>query len=563
MLSLDYFILEQIVAELAAEITGAAIAKIHQPAEDCLVLRLWNGRRNLKLLIRVGEGARLHLTEQNFTNPFHPPRFCQLLRARLRRLETIRLPTSDRIVELLFSGIDQDYRLICELIGARSNLYLVDAAGLLVDAFCKPQSVAGRQLLRGAPYRPLPQPPREELADSQLTPPADIVDAGQFETWLLTQVTPMSKIQAVQLKKAVELGGDIGEVFKEFQHAWCKQERHVALVNVSGKKQLVAYLPAGLEALETISGNLNQFLDYSQTSHDEGFVEIDERAGYRQIITGQIARLRKRQRNIATQQVQTESYAERRHLGDLLLANLHRVQKGMEEVAVLDWASDPPGTVIIRLQKELSPQENAEKLFKRYKKEKRGIDHVERRQQETRAEIEWLESLLLALDEISEASEVFEIGQELLAAGLISRPKGVPSRRYRPSETPRLNQTASPNGFRIFWGRNNRSNDYLSARMAAKDDLWFHAHNMPGCHLVLKRDGRKTDFAEEDIEYAAGIAAGYSRGKDAATVEVIVTEARNVSRPKGGRPGLVTLGEYRTLSVKPLRIAADEKASSD
>ena len=563
MLTIDYFLLERIVAELAPRVAGAGIAKIHQPGDDSLVLRLWNGRQNLKLLIQVGQGARLHLTEQNIPNPFHPPRFSQLLRARLKRLESLSIPGHDRVVELNFSGTDQRYRLVCELIGTRSNLYLLDEEGLLLDALHKPQVFGERLLQRGKPYHPLPQSHRLNLADVELTPPRDLPGAADFEQWLLRQVAPMSKAQAAALRKSVESGQAILPAFKDFQRAWLARRASPALVELAGKQQLVSYLPANIAPLESVTGSLSQFLDHRFSPEVEVAAEIGERAAFRQVITRQIGRLKKRQQNITEQQEKTESFAERRHLGELLLANLHLVKKGMTEVEVSDWTSDPPTNVTIRLQPELSPQENAERLFKRYKKEKRGVEHVDRRQQETHDEIDWLEELLLALDEATELDEINEVGQELLDVGLIQPPKKTPVSRNRVSGAPRLNQTLSPNGLRIFWGRNNRSNDHLSARMTDRADLWFHAYNMPGCHLVLKRDGRNADFVDEDIAFAARIAAGYSRGKNDARVEVMVTEGAYVSRPKGARPGLVTVSEYRTLLVAPLRLENVEKAAKE
>ncbi len=311
--------------------------------------------------------------------------------------------------------------------------------------------------------------------------------------------------------------------------------------------------------LAAVEDDLSQFMDQCFSPQKTETGEVGERSRLRQVMTRQLVRLNMRLKNISTQQIKTSSHSDRRQQGELLLANLHLVKRGMSEVEVTDWTCDPPQQTIISLQKDLSPQENAERLFKRYKKEKRGVEHVARRLRETAEEIQWLESLQLALDEAVETSDLVEISQELLAAGLTSVVKGEPANRHKTKSTPALHECRSPSGLRIFWGRNNRSNDYLSARMTDRDDLWFHAHNMPGCHLVLKRDGLKGDFSPEDIDFAARIAAGYSRGKNAARVEVIVSEGQHISRPKGARPGLVTLGKYRTLLVEPLRILDNEK----
>ena len=558
MLHLDYFFLERLVTELKPKISGASLSKVHQPADECLILRLWNGRQNLKLLIQIGSGARLHLTQQEFPNPFQPPRFCQLLRARLKRLLSISLPVTDRVVEIRFAGEDQSYRLMCELTGVRSNLYLLDDAGLLIDALHKPQDTDERQLRRGQPYRFPPRKERQSLATPGLTPPTDCVTAEDFEIWL-RQLSPMSKYQSRCLKKALEQKNSATAIFNNFVTSWQQKSGTAALVDFAGRQQLVAYLPIGVEAIKSTDNELSEFVDECFSPNQQPTGEIGARAHFRQLINSSRKRLQKRQENIARQQQHGESFAQRRQLGELLLANLHRVKKGVQQLEVTDWTCTPPAQVIIPLEPELSPQQNAAQLFKRYKKEKRGVEHIELRQQETATELAWLDTLLLALDEATSSVDLNEIGQELRAAGLLKTTKNEPQNRNKPAAQPVVRKALTPNGLRLFWGRNNRSNDYLSATLTENDDLWFHAQNMPGCHLVLKRDGRKGEFAEEDILFAAEIAAGYSRGRQAAKVEVMVTQGRNVSRPRGARPGLVTVSEYRTLIVAPRRLDDEEK----
>lgn len=557
-MNLDYFFLERLVTEMAPQITGARLTRVFQPADECVILRLWNGRQTLKLLIQVGQGARLHLTCQEFPNPFQPPRFCQLLRARLKRLVSISLPVIDRVVEIRFAGEDQNYRLMCELTGIRRNLYLLDDAGLLVDALHKPQDTVERQLRRGKVYVFPPRSERQFLATPGLAPPLACVTPEDFENWL-GQVSPMSKYQRKCLMKSLEQKYSIAMIFNNFITRWQQKTGTAALVDFDGRQQLVAYLSAGVEALKSTDSNLNLFVDNCFSSAEKATGEIGERAHFRQLINVYRARLIKRQQNIARQQMQGESFSRRRQFGELLLANLHLVKKGECQIEVTDWTCSPPSQVLIPLQPDLSPQQNAEQLFKRYKKEKRGVDHIERRQQETATELAWLDDLLLALDEASSSADLNEIGQELRTAGLLKSKKNEPKNRYKPPLQPVVRQTLTPGGLRLFWGRNNRSNDYLSASLTEGDDLWFHAQNMPGCHLVLKRDGRKGDFAEKDILFAAEVAAGYSRGRQAAKVEVMIAQGRHISRPKGARPGLVTVSEYRTLIVAPRRLDAEEK----
>lgn len=116
-----------------------------------------------------------------------------------------------------------------------------------------------------------------------------------------------------------------------------------------------------------------------------------------------------------------------------------------------------------------------------------------------------------------------------------------------------MRSSVTPGGFKLHWGKNNRSNDHVSRQLTGPDDLWFHAHNMPGCHLVLKRGERGGVVPEVDVLHAAAVAAAHSRGKDAGKVEVMVAEGRWVKKPKGARPGLVTVEHYRTVMVRPFK----------
>jgi len=471
---MDKELLHAILPELHAALAGARISKIHQPSADTLIFRLWTGRENLRLLVSTGRFSRIHLTEKDYPNPFTPPRFCQLLRARIRRFVAISQVADDRVVRIDASGPDGEVTLYAELFGASGNLLLVDTGGTIIDALDRRRGRDGeRSLLPGEPYR---------------LPPAS--PAG---------------------------GPD-------------RQEA----------------LPAG-------EGDLSSRLDeyYYPLQFQSG--QLGDRGELKNLLQKEQKRLKRRLANIEREGEDKESFDDRRRLGDLLLANLHLVRRGMEAVRVTDYTADPPVEVEIPLDPRLSPQENAEALFRRYKKEKRGVDHVTRRRQETEEELAWLEQVRLALDEAETPEDLREVAEELRQAGLYRPVKVEPATRRKLSATPALRQATSPGGFTILWGRNNRANDYLTTRVAAAHDYWFHAHGVPGCHLVLKRDSEAVAVPDADLDYAAGIAAGYCRARTDRMVEVIVCLARDVYKVKGAHPGQVGLRRFETRAVAPLR----------
>lgn len=549
---MDLITIEAVVCELRDKVRGAAVNKIHQPGPHDIVLRLWNGRENLRLLLSASPRAsRLHLTAANLPNPAVPPRFCQLLRSRLSRLLEIERLPGERIVRLLFAGAEGSHcTLVAELLGAHANLILLDGTGRIVDALHRGEG-EGRAVLPGRRYAPPEAPPRFDLEVGLPEIPAD----GDLRAWLLETVTPMTQLVAADLAAAVAQGVGPRQALERFRGRWLERGFRPCLGLWQGRAVLAALAPEylSLENPQSFAG-ASEAADtfYAESAEEELF--SGGRGELERVVRKSLQRLEKRLRNIEAERDRSRDHERQRQLGDLLLANLHHVKRGMAEVALDDWYADPPASVTIPLDPALSPQENAERYFRRHRKGKRGLEHTERRQAETRAEIEWLEGVALALEEAEDSTEVQEVRQELESAKLLQARPAPPGRSRPTAPETAVRQATSPGGFLLFWGRNNRSNDHVSRQLTGPDDLWFHAHNMPGCHLVLKRGEKGGEVPEGDVLFAASVAAAHSRGKDAGKVEVMVTEGRWVRRPKGGRPGLVTVERYRTVVVRPQQV---------
>ena len=554
---MDILWLEAVVRELEGMVADTRINKIHQPTADTLIFKLWTGRETLRLLVSLdGRFSRLHLTERDYPNPFTPMRFCQLLRSRLSVLTSIRQKAGERIVEIAFRGKEQDYLLIAELTGRHSNLILIDDKGQIVDALKRVDAgTEGRSIKPGIDYCYPQQQSRFDLRRELPNIPETVHSAEDFRRWLMDEMTPMTRSQAVRLVSSVESGETPSTALKRFRKYLTDDLYQPRIVGINEQESLLLFpdaqdLESQVQTFTTISAALDTY--YYPLQFQSG--QIGDGRELAVLIKKEIKKLKKRRDNIAGEEEKKSDFDERRQWGDLLLANLYLVQRGMEEVEVTDYSQDPPAQVKLKLDPRLSPQENAESFFKRYKKEKRGMGHVSRRLQETDDELSWFEGLSLALEDAESPEELQEIRQELLDAGVLKQQRIDPVRRKKEVSLPKLNSTVSPSGLDILWGKNNRSNDEISTRQTEKDDLWFHAHNQPGCHLVLKRGERKGELPDEDVMFAASIAAGYSRGRHDHKVEVMVTEGKNVRKPKGARPGLVTVNSYRAVIVPPMRM---------
>ena len=466
-------LIKNVVDELGELLSGARISKIHQPTPEVLVFKLWNGKSTLRLLISAeGQKSRLHLTERTWPNPNIPPRFSQLLRARISRINSIAVVNNDRIVQLDCAGKHGNCRLLVELLGKRSNLILVDDKGIIIDVL---KRISGdgenRSMLAGEEY-----------------------------------VLPQNNIAATN---------------KTFL----------------------------IDPLET---SWNRYVDKLYTDGQYAENKQDFSRQLQLTVDRQIKKMQKRLVAIEKDFVQQQRFAVDRQIGELLLANLHVVKRGMAVIELQNYYLQPPEAIKIELDQLLEPQQNAEKYFKRYKKGKRGEDHSKRRMQETRAELEWLEQIDYQLKDSVNNSDIEELAAELRLNGLLKDSNNLHSKRTLQPSKP--HEATSPSGFKLLWGRNNRQNDEISTKILKKGDLWFHVHNAPGAHVVMKVDNSGVGAPEEDLYYAAAIAAGYSKLRNDTKVEVMQAEAKNVYKPKHCKAGIVNVLKYVTLLVPPLRL---------
>ncbi|MEA3545359.1 MAG: NFACT RNA binding domain-containing protein [Thermodesulfobacteriota bacterium] len=468
-------LIKSVVAELAEPLVGARISKIYQPAPEILIFKLWNGRETLRLLLSAEvQKSRLHLTERTWPNPHIPPRFCQLLRARITRIHSVSVVNNDRIIQLECTGRQGACRLLVELTGTRSNLILVDDRGGIIDVLKRIKREDGRRVVL----------PGQDYVFPEKNNPED-------------KIAPQSPV------------------------------------------------------MDMLENSWNQYVEklYSGGEHTEN--KLDFSRQLQQAINRQMKKLRKRLISIETDFQQQQNFDTDRQIGELLLANLLSVHRGMTEIVLQNYYLQPPETVNIILDPLLKPQQNVEKYFNRYKKRRRGQEHSQRRLREAEAEIEWLEQLDYQLKDSVINTDIEEIAQELRQAGLLKEKNRLHNKRTLQPSKP--HEATSPSGYKIFWGRNNRQNDEISTKNLVSGDRWFHAYRVPGAHVVMKIGNTGELVTDADLNYAASIAAGYSKSRHDHKVEVMVAGSKSVHKPKGGRAGLVNVLQYKTLLVKPFR----------
>jgi predicted ribosome quality control (RQC) complex YloA/Tae2 family protein len=231
--------------------------------------------------------------------------------------------------------------------------------------------------------------------------------------------------------------------------------------------------------------------------------------------------------------------------GELILANLQQLKTGTEfaELAGYDGTR-----TMVRLDPKRSPARNAELYFKKYKKAKAGIPVIASRLREAEEEASVLRALLIDIEQAGDLDSLLAIRSGFPDRGQVKR--GAGSKRETSTEPPAGIRKVMYGGWEILVGRSAAGNDLLTTKLARPDDLWLHAEGLPGSH-VLVRNPRKTEVPPDILLKAAALAALYSRGRAAGKVPVTYTSARFVKKPRGAKPGLVTLSQRKTMMVRP------------
>ena len=295
-----------------------------------------------------------------------------------------------------------------------------------------------------------------------------------------------------------------------------------------------------------------QGLDRVLTLHFEATNELGDRAKFR-LVCERAVRLQELEKSAGRDQL--------RLYGDLLSANLYRLEKGMTALTCEDYTADPPVNVTIPLEGRLAPSRNVQKYYTEYRKAANAEAVLRRLITECEEEIAYIESVQEALRRATTEGELLEIREELRQQGYLKTltPKGQkPLQKRRGGTLPPLRYRSS-DGYTILCGRNNLQNDQLTLKTAHGSDLWFHIQKQPGSHVILLTGGTPLEeLPDQTIEEAAMLAACNSSGRESSRVPIDYTLVKNIKKPNGARPGMVIYETYYTMLTTPDHAAAQK-----
>ena len=579
--------LHKIAQELEPMI-GARVDKIGQPNRDCVVLHLHNRGPVRRLVILAGAAPRLHFSAIPIEYPAAPPMFCLLLRKHLGggRLTAVTQQGLDRVLTLHFESTNElgdraSFRLVCELMGRQGNLVLVGENGKVIDAIHRVDFAASEShpLLSGLEYL---YPPRQDKLDLTVTSPLDAADrllCGAdlpLSKALLAVLEGASPLICRELSYRIAPGDPLISALSPVQRATVSAvlgEWAAALAPAGGTPLLLGgekpdftFLPQtqyeGTAVTQTPYPTCSELLEefYRLKTGSEG-VKLAGEGLRRQVASIHERLLRKRA--IRLQELEKSAGREQLRLyGDLLSANLYRLQKGMTALSCEDYtAPEPYPTVVIPLDARLTPSRNVQKYYTEYRKAANAETVLRRLIAECEDEITYISSVEEALRRATTEGDLLEIREELRQQGYLKTltPKGQkPLQKRRGGTLPPLRYRSS-DGYTILCGRNNLQNDQLTLKTAHGSDLWFHIQKQPGSHVVLLADGTPLEeLPDRTIEEAAMLAACNSSKRESSRVPIDYTLVKNIKKPNGARPGMVIYETYYTMLTTPDHAAAQK-----
>ena len=540
-MSFDGFFLHHMVEELRAELLNGRIQKINQPFDQELVLQIRSNRQSHRLLLSAHPVfGRIQLTETTFENPAQPSTFIMVLRKYLQGavIESIEQIENDRIVEITVSnkneiGDDIQATLIIEIMGKHSNILLVDKSNHKILEVIKHIGFSQnsyRTLLPGATY--IAPPSTEALT------PFTIKDEKLFEilqTQELTAKNLQKLFQGLGRDTAYELEKLLTNDKLSNFRSFFKQETKPCLTDKS-----FSCVPFSSKTTECFD-NLSQLLDVYYKDKAERDRVKQQASELIRRVENELQKNRQKLKKQEKELQATENAEEFRQKGELLTTFLHQVPNDQDQVVLDNYYTNQP--ITIALDKALTPNQNAQKYFKRYQKLKEAVKYLTELIEETKATILYLESVETVLNQAG-LDEIAEIREELIQTGFIRRRQREKIQKRKKPEK----YLASDGKTIILVGRNNLQNEELTFKIARKEELWFHAKDIPGSHVVISGNLNPSDEVKTD---AAELAAYYSKGRLSNLVQVDMIEVKKLNKPTGGKPGFVTYTGQKTLRVTP------------
>ncbi|MFD1735757.1 NFACT family protein [Bacillus salitolerans] len=559
-MSFDGIVTKAITEELNNKLLSGRISKIYQPYKQELLLHIRANGFNQKLLISANPSySRVHITNEQYDNPAEPPMFCMLLRKHLEGsvITSIQQLEMERIITIETRGRNElgdetVKQLIIEIMGKHSNVILIDKEkNIILDSIkhISPALNRHRTLLPGYEY--VTPPSQGKLSpfevDEELFLRKLDFNAGKLSKQIVESFSGLSPLIANEVVHQAGIGSKnkLAQVFLQMMDQAKHLQFNPVIIAGDTKEYFYALPLQHIKGVTKTFSSISEMLDrfyygkaerdrVKQQGHDlERFIRNEKEKNEKKII-----KLEKTLKD-------AEKAEQFQLFGELLTANMYLMKKGLKEIEVMNYYNENNEMLTIPLNPLKTPSENAQMYFQKYVKAKNSVSIVLEQIEKAKEEVTYFESLLQQMETAS-PRDIQEIREELTEEGYL-KARQVKGPKKNKNQKPILEEYVSSTGTLILVGKNNKQNEYLTNKLAHRDEVWLHTKDIPGSHVVIK----SSEPDHDTILEAANLAAYYSKARNSSSVPVDYTKIKHVKKPSGSKPGFVIYDSQQTVYVTP------------
>lgn len=576
----DGLTLRAVRNELNTTILNGKIEKIIQAEKDEILLQIHNNRKKFLFLMSANTmNPRCYLTsEYTKQNPLQAPTFLMLLRKHLKGgfITAIEQFENERILSLTVQSRDELQRLsekelLIEIMGKHSNIILIDRKTKIIFDSIKriPIHISSvRQILPNMLYElPPGQDKTNPFVPMSLDRFVDHLNRTEKKNLAIHRLL-IDRFQGISLAAASEIVFRAGldedltiqhlnencfqKLYESFQ-ALLRSILHsdtLPTVVLDPKHQIpIDFFCDSL----SMYGNYPVYTDPSISAVCDYYFQEKDRMERMHQKTSSLKkklntahdRLRKKLTKQLEEMKKTETLEKDKEKGELLTANIYRIEKGMDQITLQNFYDPNVPNITISLDKNLEPSQNIQRYFKRYKKLKNRKIELEKQIRNGKNELQYLANVLYSFDQIQNEQDLEEIKEELISEQYLTKPASSKKRIRDSSVATEPYAFLSSDGDMIYVGRNNIQNDRLTFRLSSPDDIWLHVKDAPGSHVIIKK--KADPVSERTLLEAAQLAIHYSKLNKESKVEVDYTERKHVRKPKNAKPGMVIYDRQHTI----------------
>ncbi len=542
MINIDSLTLKLFAKENAQYFEDARIQKIQQPTRRDLIIQLHQGGETRKLYININPSvyhicflSSETIEKRNIIVPQQPPMFCMLLRKYMvgSRIVRVNVPEDERIFEIYFETFSEIGEIIplclaVELMGKHSNVILYNYdTNIILGCMHNigAEKSREREMAGGLNYV---YPPKNKREDYLNTPEVFVdarlqIDKENLAESFSSYFKYVSKAMMNEIIKSGEIKNNLAVVSKmqDINPSIAKDYSDFSVFSFVKEERL-------------FKSNINSMLD----DYFSFYVDKSNIVSLKQSLIAIVNKeLKKNLSTYEKQKTQLERFEKalvQKKKADILMANLYQLKIGLSKVMLDDYETGEK--IQIDLDSDLSPVENANRYYKLYSKAKTANEIATEMMIKTEEKIEYYENLAFQIDSASTYKDLLEIEEEI--APKINKKKPILP----------IVEEIEINGFRVFIGKNNKQNDYIYSKISSPEDIWFHAQNSPGAHILVKIDDKK-ELDDDTLLKVAQIAKKYSKQSSSLKAPVIYTKRKFLKRPPNTHAGYVTYKNEQEVVV--------------